>query len=356
MAHIYRDKRGTWYLSIGSGRGRQVRSLGKNERLARLRLGEVNADLERGKAGFPAKGPPLEEMISRHLDEARVNLRLSTYKRYRHFARQWLAFFAGLGLEEPDAVLPAHLERYKAWRLKGGAVSTERIRKKPVTVSRKTVNHELVFIKTIFLKVLGRNPFRAVKALSTEDAKPPRFLTADEARRLIAAANDFLLPYLLGYLYTGARKEELLNLTWEDVDFGRRTIRLPNLKTARTAQEKYRHVPLHPVLRKLLGRRRRLDSPFPKLKWKNSLRVSLIRAAERAGIKGLTRLHDLRHTFASRLAQKGVSLFVIQKLLGHRDSKSTMIYAHLVPETYADAVGLLDFEDEEATPQPPKKT
>jgi len=55
--------------------------------------------------------------------------------------------------------------------------------------------------------------------------------------------------------------------------------------------------------------------------------------------------HCLRHTFALHLVQRGVSIYVVSKLLGHASPKTTEIYAHLAPETYHDAVNLLDTEE-----------
>jgi len=52
------------------------------------------------------------------------------------------------------------------------------------------------------------------------------------------------------------------------------------------------------------------------------------------------------YTFASHLVQRGVSIYVVSKLLGHASPKTTEIYAHLTPENYHDAVILLDVEEQ----------
>jgi len=63
--------------------------------------------------------------------------------------------------------------------------------------------------------------------------------------------------------------------------------------------------------------------------------------ALKAANLGKLRFHDLRHTFASQLASRGVSIAVIQKLLGHADIQTTMRYAKLSPDAGIDAVELL---------------
>ena len=65
--------------------------------------------------------------------------------------------------------------------------------------------------------------------------------------------------------------------------------------------------------------------------------------AKEAGIKDLTTLHALRHTFASQLVMKGVDLPTVQKLMGHSDIQTTMIYSHLSPDHLADVVDKLPF-------------
>jgi site-specific recombinase XerD len=71
-----------------------------------------------------------------------------------------------------------------------------------------------------------------------------------------------------------------------------------------------------------------------------------VRASMRFGIRvsGVPRIrfHDLRHSFASMLVMNDVSLYQVQKLLGHRNHKTTQRYAHLSPNAQAGAVAALE--------------
>ena len=75
----------------------------------------------------------------------------------------------------------------------------------------------------------------------------------------------------------------------------------------------------------------------------NWLRTELIKTAKRAGIPDLTKIHTLRHTFASQLVMQGVDLPTVGKLMGHTDIETTMIYAHLAPDHLSKAVNKLPF-------------
>ena len=67
---------------------------------------------------------------------------------------------------------------------------------------------------------------------------------------------------------------------------------------------------------------------------------------KRAEITRHVRFHDLRHTFASHLVMKGVDLRTVANLMGHRDIKMTMRYAHLAPEHLQAAVDILEVRSE----------
>ncbi|ALG69459.2 tyrosine-type recombinase/integrase [Beggiatoa leptomitoformis] len=161
-----------------------------------------------------------------------------------------------------------------------------------------------------------------------------RWLKPEEAERLIVSARLSLTPYLADFivlaLYTGARRGELLGLTWDRVDFERAFL---VLEAVHTKGQKRRCIPLHPralatlvQLHKLrLGEFVFCDKHGQKV---GNLRKSFLKACERANIRNF-RVHDLRHTCAAWLVMEGVALVVIRDLLGHQSVKTTEIYAHL---------------------------
>jgi len=73
----------------------------------------------------------------------------------------------------------------------------------------------------------------------------------------------------------------------------------------------------------------------------DNLRRALDRALQKAGIRDVTP-HTFRHTFATRLAQRGVDIYKIAKLLGHKDIRMTLRYAHHCPDSLRDGIQILE--------------
>jgi integrase len=182
--------------------------------------------------------------------------------------------------------------------------------------------------------LLRENPVRGIKPFKS--APRERFLSVKELSRLgdvlLTAERDGLNPYaIIGIrllVMTGCRKSEILTLRWENVDFDRGFLRLPISKTGAKV------VPLGaPVLEILASVPRVEGSPFvlPSFKGNGHL-VGLQKIWEkirkRAGLEDV-RIHDLRHSFASVAVAGGDSLYLVGKVLGHRQSNSTERYAHL---------------------------
>ena len=133
-------------------------------------------------------------------------------------------------------------------------------------------------------------------------------------------------------MLTGCRLNEILTLRWDDVDRTAGEFRLRDGKTGT------RMVPLTPTAETVLaGIRRVLTNPWIIVGKQPGTHLPTItaewyRLRARAGLDDV-RIHDLRHSYASRALAAGESLSMIGKLLGHADIQSTARYAHLARET-----------------------
>ena len=129
-------------------------------------------------------------------------------------------------------------------------------------------------------------------------------------------------------MLTGCRCNEILTLRWEDVHLEAKELRLPDTKTGPRA------VPLAPAAAKVLAELPRVPgNPWVIAGRKPGVHLSNFhvywyRVRARAGLEDV-RLHDLRHSFASRALALGESLPMIGKLLGHSQIQTTARYAHL---------------------------
>ena len=193
---------------------------------------------------------------------------------------------------------------------------------------------------------IDSNPLKEVKNL-VFDNKIERYLTPEQTQALLVSIreseNEELEFIVLFLIYTGARKREVLDARWQDIDWLRKSWRIPKTKSG-----KIRHVPLSNgamgVLDKLqlkvvpgqiegpsIFANPRTGVPYVSFyySWNN--------ARVRAGMPEF-RIHDLRHSFASCLVNAGRSLYEVQELLGHADIKTTSRYAHLSRDRLAEAV------------------
>lgn len=227
----------------------------------------------------------------------------------------------------------------------------------PGTCNRALVLLRYGFTLALRWKVSGviSNPVKEVKNLR-DDNKIERFLTNDQMTRLLTevrtSESGMLQHIVMFLLYTGARKREVLDATWADVDWEHKSWRIPKTKSG-----KIRHIPLSGGAMQLLGalrelltqtggmnsvaqgelaRRHIFANPKTGLPCV-SFFYSWDAARKRAGLPDL-RVHDLRHSFASFLVNAGRSLYEVQELLGHADIRTTSRYAHLSRERLFAAV------------------
>jgi integrase len=212
-----------------------------------------------------------------------------------------------------------------------------------------TCNRALVVLQHAFnlarrwkMPGAGDNPTTGISAGA--DVHRQRFLTPEEAQRLIAAIatepNRPAANAIMLLLLTGARRNEVLRAKWAYVDWDRRTLLVPISKSG-----KPRTVALSGAALALLRGLTPIESNpyiFPSDQTGTPPQVfyPFKRIRERARLTDL-RLHDLRHSFASFLVNHGVALYTVQGLLGHSHSRTTQRYAHLAPKTLLDATEVI---------------
>ena len=187
------------------------------------------------------------------------------------------------------------------------------------------------------------NPCRSI--VKYRERKRERFLTDEEFNRLAKVLDDvetkggasaFAVAAIRLLALTGCRRSEVLTLRWEYVSLKEAELRLPDSKTGAKV------IPLPPQAAELLaGLSRTSGSPWvipgrkPGTHLKNLADAWRV-VCSRAGLEGV-RLHDLRHSYASRALALGESLPMIGRLLGHSRMETTARYAHLARESAQEA-------------------
>ena len=184
------------------------------------------------------------------------------------------------------------------------------------------------------------NPCFGIEKFKEE--KRDRFVSHEEFPRLVEAINAELNQSVVSaiwlYLLTGVRKDELLTLKWADIDIGRKELKLTDTKNG-----KHHYLPLSIAAIDVLNQIQRIDGNPYVITGKNegchliNIDKPWQRIRKEAGLEDV-RLHDLRRTVGSWLAQSGNSLHLIGKVLNHSNQSTTAIYARFGQDSARDAL------------------
>ena len=187
------------------------------------------------------------------------------------------------------------------------------------------------------------NPCRSAPKYRTR--RRERFLTDAEFRRLGSTLDELeatgrLSPHAAAairlLMLTGCRRNEILTLRWEDVRLEAQELHLTDSKTGpRTVSLSPEAVAVLATLPRLSGNPWVIPGAKPGARL-SSLFEPWRRVRARAGLDDV-RIHDLRHSYASRALALGESLPVIAKLLGHAQIQTTARYTHLTRDAVKDA-------------------
>ena len=202
--------------------------------------------------------------------------------------------------------------------------------------SNATINRYKAAISVVFSYAcreygLLNNPVKNIR-FKPENNERIRFLSDDERTRLFKACRasqwSKLQLLVLMAITTGARKSELLNLTFNDIDFDRQTA---YVQTSKNGQPR-----VLPLTHKVITELNKFSNQEVSLIFNSELKPDRPMCFNKQWKKALTqaeitdfRYHDLRHSCASLLAQSGASLLEIAEVLGHKQIQVTKRYAHL---------------------------
>jgi integrase len=271
-------------------------------------------------------------------------------------------------LEEP-------LSSFNSWRIESWRRERLKEETKPNTINRQLDTLRACLRKAVDWGVIEKHPMQGVKRLKVDDDERVRYLSAAEETRLREALAkrdnskrerrarfnewrearnkellppkpagyvDHMHPLILVALNTGLRRGELFSLRWSDIDLDGAML---TVRAAAAKSGDSRRVPLNAEARTVLRAWNKQQKPgeeafvFPgeggeRLTNCNKSWSAVVKSAKLTNF----RLHDLRHSFASKLVQAGVDLNTVRALMGHSDIAMTLRYGHLSPDNLRLAV------------------
>ncbi len=366
----------TWTEPDGTQRKRIV--TGRTQQEARDKLDELRRELHLGTPQPKGRAPKVGEYLAEWIERNRARVRPSTWAVREQHVRLWL--IPALGKITLSRLSPADVERALAGFLKDGRPHPEagkEGRGRRRSVSPLTVRHVRA---TLRMALSDAERDRLVNRNAAGRARPPRvpytpiaYLDAAQVRRLLDATREHEHGPLYGLLVgSGLRLGEALGLSWADVDQEAGTLRVRQsmalradrtygLAEPKTAKSR-RTVPLTAMAREALRTQRIRQAEWrlaAGLAWQDrdglvftdslgrTLEPPVVSRAfagdaKAAGLPG-TRLHSLRHTYATLALSQGVGLATVAELLGHSGvSITAQHYAAIVPALKVDAAAAVD--------------
>lgn len=285
---------------------------------------------------------PMVEVIERFMAEVSP-LQKGSHERNRQIAERFKSFF---GETLIGNITTSLISKYKAERLKT-------ISKRGTPLSPDTVRKELSLLRRMFnvaideWELCKENPVRKSLKSLPQGNKRVRYVLPEEAEKLRFTIPAWLRPIIILACQTGLRRGDLARLTLQQLDLPTERIVIVKTKNGDPIGIAMTSIVRRTILDVI--RARTILSPYvfcdEKGKPHSPYKISMAfkRACKRAGVKNL-RLHDLRHDFATLMLRKTKNLVDVQHALGHKDSRMTLRYAHLLPDDLRSAYQAIDNE------------
>ena len=332
-------KRGqVWWMRF-TYNGKQIRKPTEttDKKLAEKIFHKVQTQIAEGKWFEKPIGSDktVRELLEKYLKEhSAINKSPLSYERDQSVAKNINRYLSDLTL---SAISPK-------------AISDFKVKRRAEGVEPGTINRDLCLLSHAFnLAVrewewMESNPVSRVSRERVHN-QLDRWLTFEEQEKLLAKSAPWLQEIIIFAVNTGWRRSEILALTWDRVDLSKKKLTILEQKNHGKDTQPFNDQVLEVLKARSKVRSIKSNLVFfsnvgETLDGRNVLRAFYI-AVKNAKI-GKCRFHDLRHTFATRLAQAGVDFYKIQKLMRHKSPIMTQRYAHHYSESLRDGVDILD--------------
>ncbi len=187
-------------------------------------------------------------------------------------------------------------------------------------------------------KIIEFNPAKRVKGLIAEETSR-EYLTIEEVKKLVdtPCKSEKLKSAFLFSVLTGIRWSDINKLVWSEINESSQNGYSIIFKQKKTKGQEY--LPISNEARSLLGEK---DLPservFKGLKYSAYMNIELSKWVMKAGISKNITFHCARHTHATLLISNGTDLYTVSKLLGHKNIKTTQVYAKIIDAKKIEAV------------------
>jgi len=331
-------KPGKWWIDITLGRRCRHREVFEGTYEEAL-IYEQELKKHLSQAQKQKHATTIKQIAEEYLHFVKIHQAEKTFKEKKRIIQSLIVPF--FGKFSFDMITSRLIDAYKLKRLR--ELQTKGVK------GTRAINVELNVLSSM-------SKFAVERGYITEPLKikrlPHRYKLPDPldlqtTLKFLEAAKEepFYYALFLCLYYAGMRKNEVLNLTWDDILFEWNLIRIRKAK-----MNKERFVPMAQILKEALlalkTSRQNIETlVFPSQRTGKPLvdiRKAIQRIAKKAGIERKITPHQLRHSFATHLLEAGVDLRTIQALLGHEDIKTTQIYTKVALPVLYRAIQILE--------------
>jgi integrase len=314
-----KDRKGWWVRLYANGRQQWFRCDTKSQ--AKALYGRLKAEHREGRYFEKAHAVPFVEIAQDYIQALDARRRRKGDDRAR--MNCWLSAFRD---QDAATISPRQIEKVLTDLQNRG--------KRPATLIRHLAVLKATFNRAIRLGLLSNNPTRRVKTQKPNNMLV-RYLTDEQEAILMDHMPPHYHGIVLTALNTGLRQGELFRLTWADIDWN-----VGVLTVNETKAGERRRVPMNSTVVSVLTELKTSGPTREEPIFTHSeryLRRAFDKAVKAAGLTPF-RFHDLRHTFASRLAMQGANDRTLMALGGWKSPAMLSRYAHLSPTHLYQAV------------------